>query len=145
MTNAKCFPYRSIAAIVCFLFSACNPPNEPAPLPAITVISPNGGEQYAVGDAMVVRWRANPDSVVALVLEISFNGGKKYFVINDMDAAGAGGGRDTSCTWIIPDSLADTYSNSMIPTPASDSCLVRVRDYNLPGNDRSDGFFSVAR
>jgi hypothetical protein len=45
------------------LFSCHKNPVAPSPIPAITLISPVGGEKFLLSQPVAVAWRVNPDSV----------------------------------------------------------------------------------
>ncbi len=63
--------------------------NDGACLPAMNVISPNGGELYNPGDTIKIRWNPGYSSVV----KISFSDG--YSIVSDLDNSG-------SYDWAIP-------------------------------------------
>ena len=148
MKNAGAFWIGTAALIVALLASGCDTPTEPdtpsGPLAALTLIKPNGGESYTIGDTLRVEWIANPDSVPQIVMEISFDGGLTYFPMTD-EAIGTGGGKDTTFAWLIPDSLYDGFWATWVPTPASDECLIHISDYVLEYNDYSDTTFSITQ
>lgn len=96
--------------------------------PEVTVISPNGGEMWAVGDTNDIRWFISDTSVVESVsVYYSASGGLTW------QALGVGTGRDTSIRWEIPNTV-------------SDACLVRLKAYmdSLTFlEDESDSVFSI--
>ena len=95
-----------------------------APDPAVSVMSPNGGETWLPGYSFDVRWES-----------VSFNGqvGVKYSTTAGAD-------------WLA---VVDTTENDgvyswLVPDTPSDSCLVRI--YGVQEGDpvdQSDGFFSI--
>jgi C1A family cysteine protease len=93
------------------------------PLPTVIVLSPNGGEEYFVGDTCIIQWESVSfnDSVV---IEYSTDGGGNWLPV--------GRAKGGSYHWAIPD------------TP-SDECLVRVYDVDngIP-IDVSDDFFVIS-
>ncbi len=94
-----------------------------SPGPGITVVYPNGGEEYFAGDTCHVQWEciSFDDSVD---IEYSTDGGGTWSFV---DRA-----RGSSYAWEVPDS-------------PSDSCLVRVYDVDngIPV-DESDDLFSIS-
>lgn len=94
------------------------------PNPSITVVSPNGGEEWLIDETYVVSWESNlfQDSVK---IEYSTNGGVDWMPVVDTTT------NDGIYSWVIPN------------TP-SDSCLVRISDIaNGIPYDVSDGYFSM--
>jgi hypothetical protein len=93
------------------------------PLPTVIVLSPNGGEEYFVGDTCIIQWEgvSFSDSVV---IEYSTDGGSNWLPV--------GRAKGGSYHWVIPD------------TP-SDECLVRIFDVDngIP-IDTSDDFFVIS-
>jgi hypothetical protein len=105
--------------------------------PAVTVVSPNGGEELVIGSQHSVTWRTiAPEIDGSLVepgihhvgLEYSSNGGRTWHSIATDEE------NDGSYRWRVPDD-------------PSDSCLVRITIYYLEGSvlaqDNSDEFFSI--
>ncbi len=94
-----------------------------APGPIISVLSPNGGELYQVGDTVDILWECSSfdDSVD---VEYSTDGGETWNFVQRTT--------ESPCSWIIPD------------TP-SDICLARISDADngIPA-DVSDGHFSIS-
>jgi hypothetical protein len=93
--------------------------------PALTLLSPNGGEKYTPGENQNIQWLTDPD-VDNVKLEFSENDGD---------------------TWsLIADNIADTGSFPWtIPDTSSDSCLVRISDAS-DGDpmDVSNGLFAIS-
>ncbi len=105
----------------------------------ITVLEPNGGETYALGDTMHIRWDAD-QSTPLVMLEMSMDSGESWYGVYT-----SGIPVDTSIwgdyPWVVTDSLPDAYENV---STVSSRCLVRVRNYvDQVTNDISDGVFTV--
>ncbi|MBD3243433.1 MAG: hypothetical protein GF331_22780 [Chitinivibrionales bacterium] len=105
----------------------------------ITVLEPNGGETYAVGDTMHIRWEAD-QSTPLVMLEMSVDAGETWYGVY---TAGMSVTSDDwgDYAWVISDSLTDV--NDAVSTVSAD-CMIRVRNYvDQVTNDVSDGVFSV--
>jgi hypothetical protein len=142
------YSFLLAVALPAFLFfSACDKSTEEnameaGPMPALTLISPNGGENYKIGDTILVKWKANPDSLVTVYVVLQYDI-ETFTISGETGGLDAGGGKETMFAWIIPDSLYDSFWGTMIATPASENCLVEISDYNLNYTDRSDSPFSI--
>ena len=95
-----------------------------APLPALYLISPNGGDVWFIGDTTDILWES-----------VSFTHDVKIEYSTD---GGSG--------WVILiDSVANTGTYTLeVPATPSDSCLVRISDATdgVP-SAVSDGFFAI--
>ncbi|NIO29505.1 MAG: S8 family serine peptidase [Candidatus Latescibacteria bacterium] len=96
--------------------------------PVVSVIYPNGGEQFEPGDSIFIEWSATDDQGVdSISLYYSENAGVGYSLI-------AGGEPNSSpYLWIAP-------------SIESDSCLVKVVAYDPglnTGDDESDSLFTI--
>ena len=142
-----CLRYTITALIVSFLITACGNPvsSGNSPAAAITLIAPNGNETFKIGDSLAIRWRANPDSIGQMLISITFDTGRTYWFINDLDHINSGNGKDTLITWKIPDSLYRIGNPIGIPTPISSRCKVRMSDYGGGHTVLSAAWFTVAR
>jgi len=96
--------------------------------PIATVVYPNGGEIFEVGDTIRVQWTVtggdDPDSVS---IYYSDDAGDTYTRLAHGLPA------DSSCEWILPASL-------------SDSCLVKILAFDqgvLAALDESDSLFAI--
>lgn len=96
------------------------------PQPQITVISPNGGENWLLGNTYEIRW--NGDIIENVKIEFSINGGATWEVIRESVP------NNNLYNWTLPSTLA--YR--------SDNCLVRISDAvdGFP-SDQSDAKFSM--
>jgi hypothetical protein len=68
--------------------------------PAVTVVTPNGGERLFTGSSYTIRWTATDDvGVTAIDVAVSTNGGTTFTAV-----AGCTGlpGTAQSCTWATP-------------------------------------------
>jgi hypothetical protein len=96
--------------------------------PEVTVIVPNGGENWSIGDTDTIQWAATDSTFVDYIdLFISTDNG------NYWDTIAMNEPNDSIYLWTIPN------------TP-SDSCLVRVRAVDIwtnAGEDTSDAVFSI--
>jgi hypothetical protein len=105
--------------------------------PAVTVVSPNGGEEWLIGSRHSVTWRTiGPEIDGSLVepgidhvrLEYSSNGGRTWHSIATDEE------NDGSYSWRVPDDPSDT-------------CLMKATIYgpedSILAQDSSDDFFSI--
>ncbi|UCF05236.1 MAG: T9SS type A sorting domain-containing protein [bacterium] len=96
--------------------------------PEVTVVCPNGGEEYGIGDTITIEWIASDNrSVDSVSIYFSHDAGVEYEVIAH------GEPNDSIYSWIVPSFV-------------SDSCLVLVVAYDpglLTGGDESDSLFSI--
>lgn len=96
--------------------------------PEVTVLQPNGGEIWNIGDVDTIRWSAiDNQSVDSVSILYSINGGTNWVTESSGEA------NDSSYEWTIP------------PTPSTE-CLVKVVAYDgFPNNaeDISDSFFTI--
>lgn len=93
------------------------------PLPSITVLTPNGGEQWQAGETYTITWTSVEVDSVAVGYSID---GQNWTRIAEALPADQG-----SIEWNIPDTPTET-------------CLVRVIDKNNAGvGDQSDAVFTI--
>ena len=98
--------------------------------PTVTVISPNGGENWPVGTSQTITWTASDNSGVVTSIDIyySTNGGATYpYTI------ATGETNDGAYTWTVPN------------TPST-TCRVKVVAHDAAGNtgeDESDADFTI--
>jgi hypothetical protein len=105
--------------------------------PAVTVVSPDGGEEWVIGSQHSVTWRAIAPEIDGSPVEpgidhvglvYSSNGGKTWHSVAKMRAD------EEEYLWTIPDD-------------PSDSCLMKATIYSPEGSvlaeDSSDEFFSI--
>jgi len=97
----------------------------PQPVRSVTVMSPNGGENWLVGATNEIRWTStNIDSVK---IEYSIDGGADWnTIISSTPSNGL-------YNWVVP-----------VTTYRSDICLIRISNTKLgTPSDISDGNFSI--
>ncbi|MHC4251069.1 MAG: choice-of-anchor Q domain-containing protein, partial [Planctomycetota bacterium] len=95
---------------------------------AIRVISPNGGENWAVGSTRQISWASA--GVATVMIELSRNGGASWEpVAGPLDAAAG------VCAWQV------TGGGPALPQR---HCLIRVRSAVGSAEDSSDGEFAVS-
>ncbi len=95
-------------------------------LPTLTLISPNGGEDWEVGSSHLISWTWT-GSIAEVKLEYSTNGGTDWATVVASTA------NDGSYSWTVP------------ATPSTD-CLVRVSDaVDGDPQDVSDGPFTITQ
>ncbi|MFQ6092104.1 MAG: hypothetical protein ACE5OR_05395 [bacterium] len=95
------------------------------PPPSLTVLVPNGGEEWWIGYTYEVAWEVS-GTVTSVAIDYSTDGGTSWSVVAESTA------NSGAWEWIVP------------PTPSS-LCLVRITD-RLTGTvaDTSDSFFAIA-
>ncbi len=96
--------------------------------PEVTVIYPNGGEFFDVGDTIDVQWIAVDDTAVDSVsIWLSENGGTDFALLARSEP------NDSIFEWIVP-------------SVNSDSCLIKITAYDPAlneGSDTSDDLFTL--
>jgi|GEM_PF-1429530 len=92
--------------------------------PSITLISPNGGENWGVGHSHNITWTST-GIAGNIKLEYSVNNGSRWIEIVSSTT------NDSSYDWLIPDN-------------PSESCRVRVSEIDGPLSDQSDDVFSIS-
>jgi len=96
--------------------------------PSVTVLSPNGGEEWPAGSTRSIEWVASDaNGVDSVRIYYSTDAGSNYSLISSGEA------NDSSYAWVVPEDL-------------SDACLVRVEAYDrsgLAGEDAGDALFSI--
>lgn len=94
------------------------------PDPEITVLSPNGGEQFAANASHVISW-TTVGNVQTVLIDFSSDGGENWTGVISTE-------NDGTYTWTVPDIN-------------SSQCLIRISDSVDGGvNDVSDGAFLIA-
>ena len=94
-----------------------------AVVPAITVTSPDGGEEWPVGSTQEITWTSG-GPIDNVKIDYSVNNGENWAGIAASTA------NDGSYDWTIPDN-------------PSDNCLVRVSETDGSSADVSNGLFSI--
>jgi hypothetical protein len=99
--------------------------------PPVRVVAPNGGEGYAVGQTLTVRWESS-DANAYYVVQVSMDDGLSWHSITA--EGGVSGG---SFEWTIPDQV-DGVSTT------SSQCRIKLYDYAKQSNtDVSDAAFGI--
>ncbi|MCP4220554.1 MAG: S8 family serine peptidase [bacterium] len=93
------------------------------PIPAVTVTSPNGGEEWMVEENYTITW-TSIGTVGDLKIQYSTDNGASWVVITATTA------NDGSFTWTVPDAV-------------SSQCLLRVGEADNSPIDQSDALFSI--
>jgi len=99
--------------------------------PFITVISPNGGEEWHMGEDHDIKWSSAGTSG-SVRIEYSINNGSDWTIIADSVLD------DETYSWYIP-----WFEFDPDTVWYSDSCLVRIADINDIIADTSDETFSI--
>jgi hypothetical protein len=110
-------------------------------LPILTILSPNGGEQYKIGDTMSILWECGDTTKISTVaLEISVDNGKTWHLM-DSSAISPQDPRWGNYLWTVPDSVG---INDDAVVPISENCKIKIRDYQFhPYRDASDSLFAI--
>ncbi|MBD3391188.1 MAG: hypothetical protein GF410_04135 [Chitinivibrionales bacterium] len=107
--------------------------------PPVLVVSPNGGETFAVGQTIRIAWDAVEDLLDRGVeIAVSVDDGLDWLVISGAKSVAPGDTSWEAFTWEIPDSVDGV---SLVST----ACRVRVEDYDEGTGrvDVSDGVFTI--
>jgi hypothetical protein len=110
--------------------------------PVITVLEPNGGEVYRVGDTMTIRWETDEYYVGDVHVQISIDTGKTWPDLTKLTKGISCKNYDKTCwenfRWKISDSI---YGVST----ANEKVRVKIRKYgdNLGIFDVSDNVFTI--
>jgi hypothetical protein len=108
--------------LVCFSFFLFNLINAQS----ITVTTPNGGEQWVIGNKHPIHWDWS-DGITSVRIEYSTDGGANWMLIASSTQ------NDGDYLWTIPNTI-------------STSCFVKISDVSNPStNDLNDGSFSIER
>jgi len=92
---------------------------------SLTLLSPNGNENFPVGSAQTIKWKSH-SSIAKVKLEYTTNNGSTWKIISDSTLASAG-----TYAWTVPND----------PTFFA---RVRVSDAtNSTVNDQSDSYFTI--
>ncbi|MCP4591719.1 MAG: hypothetical protein GY842_13345 [bacterium] len=101
------------------------------PFPSVTVLTPDGGESWASGQAVDITWQATDDvGVTGIDLYCSTNGGSSY-----PHLIATGEVNDGAYAWTAPSMWTDRYRIKVVAHDA---------DLNM-GEDESDADFTVGR
>ncbi len=106
-----------------------------APTP-VQVNAPNGGEQYRVGDSLIVRWTADTSWVLSVGIELSVDSGASWIPLTRTSSVRVGDADWGRFAFQLPDSLD---GKSLV----SNRCLVTVYEYFGRTRDLSDHVFQI--
>jgi len=108
----------------------------------LTVLAPNGGETFHVGDTMHVRWSADTSRVGAVNIELSFDAGSTWNLLTSSHSVFVTDSTWGDYRWVVPESLATV--SGMVSTLSAE-CLVRVWNYvGHSPQDESNTVFTIA-
>ena len=109
--------------------------------PALTVLQPNGGEEYHIGDTVFINWTAADISRISSVaIDLSTDNGKSWNTLNAF-AVAPGDSTWGNYPWVINNNLQYFNTGNFL---LSDSCKIKIRDYQFPAyKDVSDSIFSI--
>lgn len=113
---------QSLLDVICLTTSSTYIPTDTdvdfMVLKPISILSPVGGESYAAGATMNIRWVTIQSRVPEVLIQLSINGGEDFTAIS-----GAGSISTTSPNW-------GNYSYVIPANQVSNQCYVRVVNYN---------------
>ncbi len=127
------------------VFLACvNPggPGEKQPVPGsgVTVLSPNGGEQFGMGDTIRIRWEADTNKVDDVLIRLLVDGGEDEIVLTTTESIYTSHEQWGDFTRVVPDDAI--YDKVSLVTDRA-SILVHHYRYASEYRDYSDGYFSI--
>lgn len=111
----------------------------PAQTPPITVVAPNGGEAYRVGDTLRVSWEWDTTITGGVAVWISPDDGESWHIMTSTTSvpSHAEGTNVGTFEWLIP---ATVDGQSLV----SDHCRIRAWEYTMNElADLSDGTFTI--
>ncbi|MEJ2616351.1 MAG: YCF48-related protein [Ignavibacteriaceae bacterium] len=91
----------------------------------ITLISPQPGDSWKVGTKEIVKW--NSQNINSLLIELSTDNGyswKKIYKLNSLDF--------------------ENQYQLIVPNTPSDSCLIRISDFNNSNISDTSGLFTIS-
>ena len=113
------------AAIESIAAGIAAPPTPPPVVATVTVISPNGSENWTVGSAHAITW-SSTGTIANVKIEYTANNGGSWSTISSSTS------NNGNFAWTIPNT-------------ASSSCLVRVSDAsNSSTSDVSNALFTIS-
>jgi hypothetical protein len=102
---------------------------------AISLLHPDGGESFRVGDTLHARWETD-GFITSIGLQLSIDSGKTWIPITRRSAINQGQADWGDYPWVIPDSLD---GRSLVTAHA----LISVYDYFGTDRDRSNRVFAI--
>ncbi|MBN1981437.1 MAG: hypothetical protein JW795_07900 [Chitinivibrionales bacterium] len=140
-TQARITPYHIKASTIIDSIMLSDSALARVELPPLTILAPNGKESFNVADTLTVLWTAfDTARISSVALDVSLDNGRRWFTMNTsgIDPHNSSWGK---FQWVIPRQI--DISGVLVET-ASDSCRVKVRDYQYPQfRDVSDSVFSI--
>jgi hypothetical protein len=118
---------------------------ERAPV-ALALLTPRGGEQYLVGEKVVIEWEADTSVLTEVEIDLSIDQGQSWLSLTGTATVSAFDDTWPCYEWIIPDHLpgegGEEISLAYAPT-----CLIRVSPYDNQtiAPAVSEAFFSIGR
>lgn len=106
----------------------------------IAVTEPNGGQVYAIGDTMHVRWTADTLLTPMVMIEVTVDDGDSWFGVytQGIDPYNPWWGH---YTWVIPDTVRSARRSA---STVSGMVRMRIRNYvDQVTNDVSDTTFTI--
>lgn len=108
-------------------------------VPPVTILSPNGGEVYKVGEEITVEWEWDTTIHGGAAVWFSADSGDTYKILSSSGSIPAytpGTNRGTF-SWTIPESMLGEST-------VSDQCMIKVWEYTLNDLvDETDAVFSI--
>jgi|GEM_PF-5859090 len=102
---------------------------------AISVLHPNGGESFHVGDTLRAQWETD-GLITSVGIQLSIDSGKTWIPVTRRSSVNVGQAGWGDYPWAIPDSLD---GRSLVTTQA----LLSVYDYFGTDRDRSNKVFAI--
>jgi hypothetical protein len=102
---------------------------------AISLLQPDGGESFQVGDTLHARWETD-GFITSVGLQLSIDSGKTWIPVTRRSAINQGQAGWGDYPWVIPDSLD---GRSLVTAQA----LLSVYDYFGTDRDRSNRVFAI--
>lgn len=96
---------------------------------AITVLTPNGGETWAVGKPHDITWKAE-EAITDVTIRLSKDGGATWVTV-------------ISPTFDVSNASWPTFSWTPAEGDTCTACRVRIEEYNGTEVDVSDGDFAI--
>jgi hypothetical protein len=110
----------------------------------LTVVGPNGGETYSVGDTLVVEWQTDSSVLTEVEVHLSINGARDWISLTGDKTVSAYDPGWPRYRWVIPTEVVDE-GGTPVALHGSSDCLIRVAPYDnqTVEPDISDGPFGI--
>jgi hypothetical protein len=123
-----------IAALGGFSIFAIGCKSDPvvvAPPKPLVILAPKGGEAYKVNQTVQVQWQINDKTKIGSVqIDLSLNRGKSFPI--------------TLANHSFPTDTTE-YAWKIDTSYHSDSCIMRVKEYNTTSINDLSGVFSISK